>query len=47
MSQVVTSTSLAEDVAREYGVVVEASSLRKLLAKKGLQVASSLPEAEV
>ena len=35
MSQVVTSTSLVEDVAREYGVVVEASSLRKLLAKKG------------
>ena len=34
-TQVVTSTSLAEDVAKSYGIVVEASCLRKLLKKKG------------
>ena len=33
-TMVVTSTSLAEDLAKE-GVIVEASSIRKLLAKKG------------
>ena len=33
--KVVTSTSLAEDIAREQGVVVEASCIRKFLLKKG------------
>ena len=32
---VVTSTSLAEDVAKAKGVIVEASCIRKLLARKG------------
>ena len=35
MSSVVTSTSLAEAVAREKGVVLEASCIRKFLTKRG------------
>lgn len=35
MTKVVTSTSLAEDVAKTHGVIVEASCLRKFLVKKG------------
>ena len=33
--KVVTSASLAEDVAREHGVIVESSCIRKLLLRKG------------
>ena len=35
LRSVVTSTSLAEDVAKAKGVILEASCIRKLLAKKG------------